>query len=100
MHQIYDWAKYHEFTLYVVTFQPLKIPTLSAPQNDRPEPYFCERYGYQCLYFNCLQSYDLKCKFMIGSPVANLMHHPLYKKGNVENTFKNDILFQNCSDLL
>ena len=40
MHQICDWAKYHEFMLYVVTFEPMKIPTLSAPQNDCPEPYF------------------------------------------------------------
>ena len=56
----------------------MKIPTLSAPQNDRLEPYFCERYKYQCLYFNWLQSYKLKRKFMIFSPFANLMHHPLF----------------------
>ena len=74
MHQSCDWAKYHEFKLYVVTFEPMKIPTLSEPQNDRLESNFCERYKYQCLYFNWLQSYDLKCKFMIVSPVANLMH--------------------------
>ena len=43
MHQICDWAKYHEFMLYVVTFDPMKIPKLSAPQNDCPEPYFCEK---------------------------------------------------------
>ena len=35
MHQICDWAKYHEFTFYVVIFVPMKIPTLSAPQNDQ-----------------------------------------------------------------
>ena len=36
MHQICDWVEYHEFTLYVVNVEPMKIPTLSAPQNDRP----------------------------------------------------------------
>ena len=56
MHQICDWAKYYEFMLYVVTFEPMKIPALSAPQNDCPEPYFCERYKHQCLYSNWLQS--------------------------------------------
>ena len=35
MHQICDWAKYHEFMFYVVTFEPMKMPTLSATQNDR-----------------------------------------------------------------
>ena len=35
MHQICDWAKYHKVTFYVVTFVPMKIRTLSAPQNDR-----------------------------------------------------------------
>ena len=78
MHQICDWAKCHEFMLYVVTFDPMNIPTFSAPQNDRLEPYFCERNEYQCSYFNWLKNYDLKCKFMTFSPVANLMHHPLY----------------------
>ena len=33
MHQICDWAKYH-FTFYVVTFVPMKVKTLSTPQND------------------------------------------------------------------
>ena len=42
--------------LYVVTFDPMKIPTLLAPQNDCPEPYFCKRYEYQCIYFIWLQS--------------------------------------------
>ena len=40
------------------------------------EPYFCEINKYQCSYFNWLQRCDLKRKFMISSPVANLMHHP------------------------
>ena len=40
MHQICDWAKCYEFMLYVVTFEPMKIPTLSAPQNDRPNLIF------------------------------------------------------------
>ena len=35
MHQICDWDKYHKFTFYVGTFEPMKIRTLSAPQNDR-----------------------------------------------------------------
>ena len=35
MHQICDWAKYHKFTFYVATFEPTKIRTLSATQNDR-----------------------------------------------------------------
>ena len=43
MHQICDWVKYHEFKLFVVTFEPMKIPTLSEPKNDRPEPNCCER---------------------------------------------------------
>ena len=34
MHQICDWAKYNKFELYVVTFEPKKMQTLSAPQND------------------------------------------------------------------
>ena len=42
------------------------------------EPSFCERYRYQCSCFNWLKNYNLKCKFMIFSPVANLMHHPLH----------------------
>jgi hypothetical protein len=44
------------------------------------EPYFCERYKfkYQCSYFDWLENWDLKRKFMIFSPVANLMHHPLW----------------------
>ena len=41
------------------------------------EPYFCERYKYQCSYFNWLQSCDLKRKLIIFSPVANLMHQSL-----------------------
>ena len=40
MHQICDWVKYHESTLYVVTVEPMKIPTLSAPQNDPPNLIF------------------------------------------------------------
>ena len=39
MHQM----QYHEFKLFVVTFEPMKIPTLSEPKNDRPEPNCCER---------------------------------------------------------
>ena len=35
MHQICDWAKYHKFMFYVVTFVPMKIRVLSAPKNDR-----------------------------------------------------------------
>ena len=46
----------------------MKILTLSAPQNDRLN---------LISYFNWLKNYDLKCKFMIFSPVANLMHHLL-----------------------
>ena len=41
------------------------------------EPYFCERYKYQCSYLNWLKNYNLKHKFMLFSPVQNLMHHPL-----------------------
>ena len=77
MHQICDFAKYHEFMLYVVTFEPIKIPTLSATQNNHPNLFFCKRYKYQCSYFNWLQSCDLKRKFMTFRPVANLMHHPI-----------------------
>jgi hypothetical protein len=40
MHQM----QYHEFKLFVVTFEPMKIPTLSEPKNDRSEPNFCERF--------------------------------------------------------
>ena len=40
MHQICDWVEYHEFTLYVVTVEAMKIPTLSAPQNDSPNLIF------------------------------------------------------------
>ena len=86
MHQICDWAKYHEFTLYVVTIEPMKIPTLSAPQNDRPS---CERYKYQCPYFNWLQSCDLKRKLIIFSPVANLMHQSLCMCITTDFLFKN-----------
>jgi hypothetical protein len=35
VHQICDFANYHKFAFYLVTFEPMKIPTLSAPQNDR-----------------------------------------------------------------
>ena len=41
------------------------------------EPYFCEKYKYQCSYINWLKNYDLKRKFVIFRPVPNLMHHPL-----------------------
>ena len=34
LHQICNWAKYHKFTFYVVTFMLMKMHTLSAPQND------------------------------------------------------------------
>ena len=40
MHQICDWAKYQEFTHYFVTYEPMKKPTLSAPQNDHPNLIF------------------------------------------------------------
>ena len=33
MHQICDWTEYHKFTFCVVTFEPMKMGTLSAPQN-------------------------------------------------------------------
>ena len=42
MHQICDWVEYHEFTLYVVIVEPMKIPTLSAPQNDHPNLIFVQ----------------------------------------------------------
>ena len=31
----------------------------------------------KCSYLHWYKSYNMKCKFMIFSPVANLMHHPL-----------------------
>jgi hypothetical protein len=53
----------------------MKILPLSLPQNDR----LCEVYKYQFSYFDWLKNYNLKHKFMIFSPVANLMHHPLHR---------------------
>ena len=76
MHQICDWAKYHKSEFYAVTFVPMKIQTLSAPQNDCLDLAFVKE--IQCSYSNWLKNYDLKRKFMIFSPVANLMHHPLF----------------------
>ena len=35
MHQICDWAKCNKFMFYVVTFEPMKMGTLAAPQSDR-----------------------------------------------------------------
>ena len=78
MYESCKWTKYHKFTFYVVTFEKMKIRTLSVPQNDRSEPCFCKRYKYQCSYFDWLKNYDLELIFMIFSPVANWMHHPLY----------------------
>ena len=77
MYESCKWTKYHKFTFYVVTFKKMKIRTLSVPQNDRSEPCFCKRYKYQCSYFDWLKNYDLKGKFIIFNPIANLMHHPL-----------------------
>ena len=35
MYQICDWDKYNEFAFYAVTFEPMKMQTLSAPQSGR-----------------------------------------------------------------
>ena len=35
MYQICNWTEYHKFTFYVLTFEKMKIQTLSVPQNDR-----------------------------------------------------------------
>ena len=40
MHQVCDLAKYNKITFYAVTFEPMKMRTLSAPQNDRLNPIF------------------------------------------------------------
>ena len=50
---------------------------ISAPQNDRLNLIFVKDINIKCSYFDWLKNYDLKCKFMIFSPVANLMHHLL-----------------------
>ena len=50
--------------LYVVTFEPMKMPTLSAPQNDRLNLVFVE-------------DINDNIHILTGSTVANLMHHPL-----------------------
>ena len=52
MHQICDWAKYHEFTFYVVIFVPMKIPTLSAPQNDCLNLLFVKDKNIQAAAYN------------------------------------------------
>ena len=67
MHQICDWAKYHEFTLYFVTYEPMKKPRLSAHQNDH-------------LIF--VKDININVHILIGFKVVtkntNLMHHTLY----------------------
>ena len=78
MHQICDWPEYHKFTFYVVTFEPMKMRTLSAPQNNRLNLIFVKDIDISVHILIGPKNYDLKCKFTIFSPVANLMHHPLH----------------------
>ena len=51
----------------------MKITTLSAPQKDGLNLIFVKDINIIVHISSC----DLKRKFMICSPVANLMHHPL-----------------------
>jgi hypothetical protein len=51
----------------------MKIQTLSAPQNDILNLIFVKDINISVPILD----YDLEFKFMIFSPVANLMHHPL-----------------------
>ena len=41
------------------------------------EPNFCEIYQCQCSYLNWFKRYDIKYKFVIFSPVANIGHQSL-----------------------
>ena len=62
------------------------MQTFSASQNDRVHLIFVKdinisfsRFSRSSSYFDWLKNYNLKLKFLIFSPVANLMHHPLQK---------------------
>ena len=51
------------------------MPMLSAPQNHCLNLIFVK--DIEPIYSNWFKNYNIKRKFMIFSPVANLMHHPL-----------------------
>ena len=55
----------------------MKIQTFLAPRKDRLNLIFVKDIKFQCSYLDWLKNYNLKLKFMIFSPVANLMHHSL-----------------------
>ena len=79
MHQICEWVDYDKFTFYVVTLEPMKMRTLSAPLNDRLNLFYEKdiNISVHILIGSKITAY-LKRKFMTFSPVANLMHHHLH----------------------
>ena len=78
MHQICNWAKYHKFTFYVLTFEKMKIQTLSVPQN------------------NCLNLVLVKDINMIKPIVDKRLYRVIKLANDMEVTLISDKNSENC----